>query len=162
MTFPRRTLLGSALALPLAACEGGLGDLFSRKPAAVASRSERMVRWLRNTGRDNMMSPEALDVMGLSRPNGMDIPVKQFAETGPDGRYTVSMTGFRGFWEFIFHHRAHASDVLLFHHSNTQFSRLSSVRFARNSRPLLITDAAFAEHDFQKQVGFWFNFMPGR
>lgn len=162
MSLSRRSLLGVSLALPVAACDGSLRDLFSRRPAGVASRSERMIRWLRNTGRDNMMSPEALSIMGLNRPNGMDIPVKQFSETGPDGRYTISMTGFRGYWEFIFHHRAHDSDVLLFHHSDSQFKRLSSVRFARNSRPLLITDAAFAELDFQKQYGFWVNFMPGR
>ena len=54
-----------------------------------------MVRWLLNSGRDNMMSPEALSVMGLQRPNGMDIPVKQISETGADGRYTLSLTGFQ-------------------------------------------------------------------
>jgi hypothetical protein len=162
VSFSRRSLLGLSVTLPLAACDGDIRDIFSRRSTTVASRSDRMIRWLRNTGRDNMMSPEALNVMGLSRPNGMDIPVKQFAETGPDGRYTISMTGFRNVWEFILHHRAHDSDVLLFHHCNAQFDRQSSVRFPRNGRPLLMTDAAFAEQDFRKQLGFWFNFMPGR
>lgn len=163
MNLSRRSLLAASLALPLAACEGGsLRDLFSGRSRSVASRPERMIRWLRNTGRDNMMSPEALSLMGLTRPHNMDIPVKQFAQTGHDGRYTISMTGFRGFWEFIFHHRAHDSDVLLFHHADAQLKRLTSVRFARNGKPLIITDAAFAEQDFQKQLGFWYNFVPGR
>jgi hypothetical protein len=157
----RRLLLGAALALPTAACENVGNILKPRQSASSLPRPERMVRWLVNTGRDNMMSPEALTIMGLRRPNNMDIPVKQTAETGPDGRYTVSLTGFRQIWEFIFHHRSN-DEVLLFHHADKNFTRLSTVRFPRNGRPLIVTDAALADADFQKQTAFWFNIMPAR
>jgi hypothetical protein len=133
----------------------------TRRAGAVTPRSDRMIRWVQNSGRDNMMSPEALSIMGLTRPNNMDIPVKQISETGPDGRYTLSLTGFRQVWEFIFHRRGN-DDVLMFHHADRNYARLSSVRFPRNGRPMLITEVAFAENDFQKQIGFWFNIMPGR
>lgn len=157
----RRLLLGAVLALPTAACDNARDMFRPRQSATALPRPERMVRWLFGTGRDNMMSPEALGVMGLQRPNNMDIPVKQIAETGPDGRYTISLTGFRLVWEFIVHHRSH-DEVFLFHHADKNFTRLSSVRFPRNGRPLIVTDAALADADFQKQTVFWFNRMPGR
>ena len=158
----RRLLLGAALVLPTtAACDNVRDILRPRQSASTLSRPERMVRWLLNSGRDNMMSPEALGVMGLQRPNNMDIPVKQTAETGPDGRYTVSLTGFRDVWDFIFHHRSN-DDVLMFHHADSRLTRQSSVRFPRNGRPIIVTDAALADADFQRQTAFWFNRMPGR
>jgi hypothetical protein len=40
--------------------------------------------------------------------------------------------------------------------------RLSSVRYPRNGKPTFITDTAFAEVDFQQQITFWFDRMPGR
>jgi hypothetical protein len=36
------------------------------------------------------------------------------------------------------------------------------VRYPRNGKPTLITDIAFAESDFQQQIAFWFNRIPGR
>ena len=157
----RRLLLGAALVLPLGACDNVKDMLRPRQSAGALPRPDRMIRWLHNTGRDNMMSPEALSIMGLQRPNNMDIPVKQIAETGADGRYTVSLTGFRQKWEFIFHHRSN-DDVLMFHHADARIVRQSSVRFPRSGRPIIVTDAALADADFQKQTAFWFNLVPGR
>jgi len=52
--------------------------------------------------------------------------------------------------------------VLIFHNCDTKFARLVSVRYPRNGKPTFISDVAFAENDFQKQLGFWFERMPGR
>ncbi len=95
----------------------------------------------------------------LSR-GGRDIPVKQIAKDGSDGRYVISLVNIRNIHEFVVHRRQ--GDVLVFHHCDTAFRRLASVRYPRNGRPTLITDRAFAESDFQQQIGFWFAEMPGR
>jgi hypothetical protein len=156
----RRTLLSvlSILAVPLAtgACSG---DLFGKKRTTLSSRGDRLVRLIQTDGRDNMMAPEALALMNITN-EGRDIPVRQLAEDGPDGRYVVSLVNIRKIHEFVFHRRQ--GDVLILHHSDTRFARLESVRYPRNGKPTLITDTAFAESDFQQQVAFWFNRIPGR
>jgi hypothetical protein len=118
-----------------------------------------MVRWIQVDGRDNMMAPEALALMGITN-EGRDIPVRQLGEDGSDGRYVVSLVNIRKIHELVFHRRH--GDVLVIHLSDTKFARLASVRYPRNGKPSTITDAAYAENDFQQQIGFWFSRMPGR
>ncbi|HMJ99544.1 MAG TPA: hypothetical protein VK552_09540, partial [Reyranella sp.] len=117
------------------------------------------VRLIQTTGKDNMMAPEAPALMGITN-EGRDIPVRQLADDGPDGRYVVSLVNIRKIHEFIFHRRQ--GEVLILHHADTKFTRLESVRYPRNGKPTLITDIAFAENDFQQQIAFWFNQIPGR
>lgn len=157
----RRILLSAAaiLAVPLAtgACSG---DPFGRQPRHTLSpRGDRLVRWIQVDGKDNMMAPEALAFMGITN-EGRDIPVRQIGEDGSDGRYVVSLVNIRKIHELVFHRRQ--GDVLILHLSDTKFARLSSVRYPRNGKPTPITDTAFAESDFQQQIGFWFGRMPGR
>ena len=138
----------------------GLSDLFGpRRKYTLTPRGDRMVRWLQNEGRDAMMAPEAFAVMGLVN-GGRDIPVKQMGLDGRDGRYVISLVGFRSVHEFVLHRKQ--GDVLTFHHCDTKFTRFSSVRYPRNGKPIFITDNAFAESDFQQQLAFWFDQMPGR
>jgi hypothetical protein len=162
-SLPRRAFFGAALVLPLAACSGTMDNPFGQigpyKPFTLSARGDRMVRWLHNEGKDIMMAPEAFALMGLDN-GGRDIPVKQLAEDGPDGRYVISLVNIRKIHEFVLHRRK--GDVLIFHHCDTAFARLESVSYARNGKPTFITDTAFAERDFQEQIGFWFARMPGR
>jgi len=163
----RRAFLSAALVLPLGASLGGckasdqFGNLFgsSQKTVTLTPRGDRMVRWLQRGGRDAMMAPEAFAVMGLIN-GGRDIPVKQFAEDGRDGRYVISLVNIRSIHEFVLHRRQ--GDVLVFHHCDTKFVRLSSVRYPRDGKPTAITDTALAEADFQQQINFWYDRMPGR
>ena len=135
-------------------------DLFGqRRTYTLSPRGDRLVRLIQNTGKDNMMAPEAPALMGITN-EGRDIPVRQLADDGTDGRYVVSLVNIRKIHEFIFHRRQ--GDVLILHHSDTRFARLESVRYPRNGKPTLITDIAFAESDFQQQIAFWFNRIPGR
>jgi hypothetical protein len=135
-------------------------DIFSqRRITTLSPRGDRLVRLIQNTGKDNMMAPEAPALMGITN-EGRDIPVRQLADDGTDGRYVVSLVNIRKIHEFIFHRRQ--GDVLILHHSDTRFARLESVRYPRNGKPTLITDIAFAESDFQQQIAFWFNRIPGR
>ncbi|MBS0219325.1 MAG: hypothetical protein JSR91_01165 [Proteobacteria bacterium] len=158
--FSRRTLFGVALVLPLGACsKSDLNSPFGYKPFTLSERGDRMVRWLHNQGHDVMMAPEAFAVMGLYR-DGRDIPVKQMAMDGRDGRYVISLVNIRKIHEFVMHRRQ--GDVLTFHHCDTAFRRESSVRYPRNGKPTLILDAAVAESDFRQQTAFWFAEMPGR
>ena len=166
-TVSRRALFRGVAALPLLAGLGGcklsdqFGTMFGAQPKQVtlSPRGDRMTRWLQRGGRDAMMAPEAFAVMGLVN-GGRDIPVKQFAEDGPDGRYVISLVNIRNIHEFVVHRRQ--GDVLVFHHCDSKFVRLSSVRYPRNGKPTFITDTAFAEVDFQQQITFWFDRMPGR
>lgn len=151
----RRPFLAAALLLPLAACA-------SPRTNAIASRGDRMVRWLQTSGRDNMMAPEALALMGIVN-DGLyvrDIPVRQLAADGPAGRYVVSLVNIRKIHEFVFHRRQ--GDTLILHLSNLRFARQQSVIYPQNGKPSVIADSAFAESDFQQQVAFWFDRMPGR
>ena len=157
--FARRALLITALALPAGACttSGLFGQSSPRY--TLSPRGDRLVRLIQTTGKDNMMAPEAPALMGITN-EGRDIPVRQFADDGPDGRYVVSLVNIRKIHEFIFHRRQ--GEVLILHHADTKFTRLESVRYPRNGKPTLITDIAFAENDFQQQIAFWFNQIPGR
>jgi len=119
-----------------------------------------MVLWLQHDGHDVMMAPDALTVMGITN-GGRDVPARQMAEGEPGDRYVISLINIRKIHEFVLHRRQ-GDDVLIFHSCDTKFERLSSVRYPRNGKPLFITDTAFAEADFQKQLAFWFERMPGR
>jgi hypothetical protein len=155
----RRALLITALALPAGACttSGLFGQSSPRY--TLSPRGDRLVRLIQTTGNDNMMAPEVPALMGITN-EGRDIPVRQLADDGPDGRYVVSLVNIRKIHEFIFHRRQ--GEVLILHHADTKFTRLESVRYPRNGKPTLITDIAFAENDFQQQIAFWFNQIPGR
>ena len=155
----RRALLIAALALPAGACttSGLFGQSSPRY--TLSPRGDRLVRLIQTTGKDNMMAPEAPALMGITN-EGRDIPVRQLADDGPDGRYVVSLVNIRKIHEFIFHRRQ--GEVLILHHADTKFTRLESVRYPRNGKPTLITDIAFAENDFQQQIAFWFSRIPGR
>jgi len=155
----RRALLVAALALPAGACT--TSGLFGQSSAryTLSPRGDRLVRLIQTTGNDNMMAPEVPALMGITN-EGRDIPVRQLADDGPDGRYVVSLINIRKIHEFIFHRRQ--GEVLILHHADTKFTRLESVRYPRNGKPTLITDIAFAENDFQQQIAFWFSRIPGR
>ena len=71
----RRALFGAALLLPagLGGCAGfdkmseQMSSMFTpRKTVTVLPRGERMARWIQNEGRDAMMAPEALKLMGIT------------------------------------------------------------------------------------------------
>ena len=155
----RRTLLIAALALPAGACttSGLFGESSTRY--TLSPRGDRLVRLIQTTGNDNMMAPEVPALMDITN-EGRDIPVRQLADDGPDGRYVVSLVNIRKIHEFIFHRRQ--GNVLILHHADTKFTRLESVRYPRDGKPTLITDIAFAENDFQQQLAFWFSRIPGR
>jgi hypothetical protein len=158
--FPRRALFGAALLLPLAACgSGGIPNPFGGGSPKAQSRGDRMVRWLYNTGTERMMAPDALTLMGITN-EGRDIPVKLLGENGPDGRYVIALVSIRKVYEFVLHRLQ--NDVFIFHNCDRNFKRLTSVRYARNGKPTVITDTAFAEADFQQQLAFWVERMPGR
>jgi hypothetical protein len=161
--FPRRALIGAALALPLGACgkdvSGQMSSLFGKSPPKVMSRGDRMVRWIYNAGEERMMAPDAMSVMGITN-EGRDIPVKLLGEYGPDGRYVIALVSIRKVYEFVLHR--FQNDVFIFHNMDKNFTRLASVRYAKDGRPTFITDTAFAEADFQKQLAFWVDRMPGR
>jgi hypothetical protein len=152
-------LLIAALALPTGACttSGLFGESSTRY--TLSPRGDRLVRLIQTTGNDNMMAPEVPALMGITN-EGRDIPVRQLADDGPDGRYVVSLVNIRKIHEFIFHRRQ--GNVLILHHADTKFTRLESVRYPRDGKPTLITDIAFAENDFQQQIAFWFTRIPGR
>ena len=162
-SFRRRAFLGAAPVLPPVLALGGCADiskLFSPKPKyTLTSRGDRLVRWLQNEGHDVMMAPDALTVMGITN-GGRDIPARQMAEGEPGNRYVISLINIRKIHEFVLHHSD--GKVLIFHNCDTKFARLVSVRYPRNGKPTFISDAAFAENDFQKQLAFWFERMPGR
>jgi hypothetical protein len=159
-------MLGAALLLPVGACTP-IADQFSGlfgggyKQVTLSPRGDRMVRWLQHEGRTAMMAPEPFALMGITN-EGRDIPARQMAEDGSDGRYVITLVSFRGVHEFVLHRRQ-GDTVLLFHHCDTKFTRLgNSVRYPRNGQPAEITDQAFANSDFQQQLAFWFDRMPGR
>ena len=53
-------------------------------------------------------------------------------------------------------------DVFIFHNMDTNLTRRASVRYVKDGKPTFITDAAFADADFQRQLAFWVARMPGR
>lgn len=157
----RRALLLAALTLPAGACT--TSDLFGQNQSqpryTLSPRGDRLVLWIQKSGKDNMMAPEALALMGITN-EGRDIPVRQIAQEEGESRFVVSLTNIRKIHDLIFMRRQ--GDVLLLHLSDTKFARLASVRYPRNGKPSVITDTTFAENDFQEQIGFWFRAMPGR
>lgn len=157
--FERRAFLIAALALPAGACttSGLFGD--SAPKYTLSPRGDRLVRWIQNTGKDNMIAPEAPALMGITN-EGRDIPVRQLAQDEGDDRFVVNLTNIRKIHDLIFQRRQ--GDVLILHLSDTKFERLASVRYPRNGKPTLITDTTFAENDFQQQIAIWFRSMPGR
>jgi len=160
----RRAFLGAAMALPLGACGGKdlsrqMSSLFGSTSPKLLSRGDRMVRWVYNAGEERMMAPDALTVMGITN-EGRDIPVRLLGEYGSDGRYVIALIEIRKVWEFVLHR--FQDDVFIFHNMDKSFTRLASVRYAKNGKPTFITDAAFADADFQKQLAFWVDRMPGR
>lgn len=161
--FPRRAMLGAALVLPLGACgkdiSGQMPSLFGKSEPKLLSRGDRMVRWVYNAGEERMMAPDAMTVMGITN-EGRDIPVRLLGEYGPDGRYVIALVSIRKVYEFVLHR--FQSDVYIFHNCDRNFTRLASVRYAKNGKPAFITDAAFADADFQRQLAFWVDRMPGR
>ena len=161
--FSRRVLLGAGLVLPLGACSKDLSrqmsGLFGGGAPKQQSRGDRMVRWLYNAGQERMMAPEALAVMGITN-EGRDIPVRLLGEYGDDGRYVIALVSIRKVYEFVLHR--FQNDVFIFHNMDKNFTRLASVRYAKNGRPAFITDAAFADADFRRQLAFWVDRMPGR
>lgn len=150
----RRGFLLSATLLPLGACATTPSPQHTLSP-----RGDRLVALIQRTGRDNMTAPEAFALMGITN-QGRDIPVRQLADDGPDGRYVVNLVNIRQYHEFVFQRRQ--GDVLILHSADTAFKRLVSVRYARNGKPTVIADSAFAERDFQQQTAFWFDRIPGR
>jgi hypothetical protein len=162
-SLDRRSLLRLAAVAPIGLSVGAcvdMADMFGpKKKYTLSPRGDRLVRWLQNEGHDAMMAPEAFAVMGLVN-GGRDIPVMQMGMDGRDGRYVISLVGFRSVHEFVLHRKQ--GDVLIFHHCDTKFTRFSSVRYPRNGKPEFITDTAFADADFQQQLSFWFDQMPGR
>src|SRR5262249_26438128 len=136
-----------------------MSNLFGRSDPKQLSRGDRMVRWVYNTGEERMMAPDALTVMGITN-EGRDIPVRLLGEYGDDGRYVIALTNMRKVWEFILHR--FQNDVFIFHNCDKNLTRLASVRYAKNGKPTFITDAAFADADFQRQLAFWVARMPGR
>ena len=159
--FVRRSLLLAALTLPAGACttSGLFGQNQSQPRYTLSPRGDRLVLWIQKSGKDNMLAPEALALMGITN-EGRDIPVRQIAQQDGNDRFVVSLTNIRKIHDLVFMRRQ--GDVLLLHLSDTKFTRLASVRYPRNGKPSLITDSTFAENDFQQQIGFWFRAMPGR
>lgn len=149
----RRAFLGAGLLLPLAACQS------PTRITTLSPRGDRLVRMIQRTGKDNMMAPEALALMGITN-EGRDIPVRQLSGEGTGGRYVVSLVNIRKIHEFIFHRRQ--GDVLMLHLADTKFTRLQSVRYPRTGKPMIITDVAVADADYQQQLSFWYTQIPGR
>ena len=164
----RRALFGAALLLPagLGGCAGfdkmseQMSSMFTpRKTVTVLPRGERMARWIQNEGRDAMMAPEALKLMGITN-EGRDIPAKLIGLDGPDGRYVAVLITMRGYKEFVIHRKQ--NDVLMLHHCDLSFTRLSSVRYPHYGNLSAVTDRALAQSDFDQQLAFWFDRVPGR
>ena len=129
------------------------------KITTLSPRGDRLVRLIQRTGNDNMMAPEAPALMGITN-EGRDIPVRQLSGEGTGGRYVVSLVNIRKIHEFIFHRRQ--GDVLMLHLADTKFSRLQSVRYPRTGKPMVITDVAVADADYEQQLSFWYTQIPGR
>jgi len=158
--FVRRSLLLAALTLPAGACtSSGLFGQSQQPRYTLSPRGDRLVLWIQKSGKDNMLAPEALALMGITN-EGRDIPVRQIAQQDGNDRFVVSLTNIRKIHDLVFMRRQ--GDVLLLHLSDTKFTRLASVRYPREGKPSLITDTTFAENDFQEQIAFWFRAMPGR
>lgn len=154
----RRLVLATMLAGSLGACALPEWMAFGQSRPPVPGRAERLIRMVNREGVDKMFAPEALTVMGLN--NGThDIPVKQLAKDDISGRHVVSVTNIRGRAEVILHRRQ--GDLLVFHLANSALIRAGSATYPRYGRPARMTDSA-GEMDYQNQLAFWMERVPGR
>ncbi len=159
LSTPRRRLvLATLLISPLGACTMPEWMALGQSSAPVPGRAERLIRMVNREGADKMFAPDALSVMGLN--NGTrDIPVKQLARDDASGRHVVSVTNIRGRAEVIFHRRQ--GDLLVFHLANSALARVGSATYPRNGRPARMNEGA-GEMDYQNQLAFWMERIPGR
>jgi hypothetical protein len=135
------------LALPvgLAACESG------RRPEKVSPEAARLAHWVRDEGRNSVLDPAALRIMGMD--NGQrDIPVKQLAENTPNGRHVLSVTNLRGRTELIFHRRQ--GNYLYFHLASANLVRMASATYPRHGAPGRMSES-FASTDYPAQASYW-------
>ncbi len=153
----RRLVLATLLTGTLGGCTWPEWLSFGRSPP-IASRPERLIRMVSREGVDKMFAPDALVVMGLN--NGTrDIPVKQLATDDARGRHVVSVTNIRGRTEVIFHRRD--GDLLIFHLANSSLVRAASATYPRYGRPSRMNEGA-GDADYQNQLAFWMERIPGR
>lgn len=150
----RRTMLFAGIATTVAACESmppWLGGRRGPRPIVAPPQVEKLLAWLRAEGRDTVLDPSAPRIMGFDNGN-QDIPVKQLAAEGPDGRYVVSLFRARGREQLIFHRRQR--DTLYFHLAAVDLTRAGSASFPRNGAPSRMADS-MAPLDFDLQTRFW-------
>jgi hypothetical protein len=159
LSMPRRRLvLATLLGGTLGGCTMPEWASFGSSRPPQPTRAERLIRMVNREGVDKMFAPEALTVMGLN--NGTrDVPVKQLAVNDTSGRHVVSVTTIRGRPEVILHRRQ--GDLLAFHLANAQLTRLGSATYPRHGRPARMNDGA-GEMDYQIQLAFWMERVPGR
>ena len=154
----RRLVLATLLSGSLGACTLPEWMSFGQSRPTVPGRAERLIRMVNREGVDKMFAPDALTVMGLN--NGTrDVPVKQLAKDDASGRHVVSVTNIRGRAEVIFHRRK--GDLLVFHLTNSALVRTGSATYPRHSRPRRMADGP-GEADYQNQLAFWMERIPGR
>jgi hypothetical protein len=154
----RRLVLATLLTGSLGACTLPEWMAFGQSKPPSPSRAERLIRMVNREGVDKMFAPEALNVMGLN--NGTrDIPVRQLAMDDAAGRHVISVTNIRGRAEVILHRRN--GDLLVFHLANSALIRAASATYPRNGRPARMQDAS-GEADYQSQLAFWMERIPGR
>lgn len=157
-TTRRHLVLSTVMAGSLGACTLPEWMAFGQSQPPVPSRTERLIRMVNREGVDKMFAPEALSVMGLN--NGTrDVPVKQLAQDDARGRHVISVTNIRGRAEVILHRRQ--GDLLVFHLANSALVRTGSATYPRHGRPSRMADAA-GDMDFQNQLAFWMDRIPGR
>jgi hypothetical protein len=147
-----RRLLLVAMPAGLAGCQNMPAWLGGRRARdRLSPQAEKLIRLVRQEGRDSVLDPAALRIMGFD--NGQrDVPVKQLAANTTNGRLVVSMTSLRGRIEMIFHRRQ--NDVLFFHLASANLVRQASATYPRNGAPGRMADA-YAERDFPLQATYW-------
>ncbi|MCW5745595.1 MAG: hypothetical protein KIT36_05285 [Alphaproteobacteria bacterium] len=140
-----RRLLLAAAPLGLVACES------TPRQERVSPEAARLVRWVRDEGRNSVLDPAALRIMGMD--NGQrDVPVKQLAENTPAGRHVLSVTNLRGRTELIFHRRQ--GDYLYFHLASANLVRQASATYPRHGAPGRMLES-FASTDYPAQATYW-------
>ncbi len=159
LLFSRRLLLAALPAAGLAGCES-LPTWLGGRPRRErpSPQADRLVRWIRDEGRDSVLDPAAPRIMGFD--NGQrDIPVRQLAENAQNGRHVVSLTTLRGRTELIFHRRQ--GDNLYFHLASASLMRQASATYPRGGAPGRMSDA-YAENDYPAQAGYWLQLAERR
>lgn len=147
-----RRLLLTVLPVGLVGCESLPTWLGGRPPREKLSpQAEKLVRWLREEGRNSVLDPAAPRIMGFD--NGQrDIPVRQLAAEAQNGRHVVSLTTLRGRTELIFHRRQ--GDNLYFHLASATLVRQASATYPRTGAPGRMSDS-YAENDYPAQADYW-------